>query len=173
MKLKGVFVLLLFTFPFNHGLGVKKCCLDGQLLDAETLLCVPNTLPPERMTHFLPSYMINMTSEDLMTMQSKVHKNIQSGHMPQCQRWEDDEHSVWNIISETFFEKVFNFISFLQLVWTTRFDQTLRVPYIHRWQISVFGRQIFAFARPRWLLHRNGIFTEPIDFPFRSDMWSM
>ena len=64
-------------------------------------------------------------------------------------------------------------ISFLQLVWTTWFDQTLRVPYIHRWQISVFGRQIFAFARPRWLLHRNGIFTEPIDFPFRSDMWSM
>eukprot|EP00093_Oithona_nana_P003234 03234.XXX_22532_21234_1 [CDS] Oithona nana genome sequencing. len=87
MKLiDAVVLLLLFIFPFNHGLGVKKCCLDGQLLDAETLLCVPNTLPPERMTHFLPSYMINMTSEDLMTMQSKVHKNIQSGHMPQCQR---------------------------------------------------------------------------------------
>ena len=87
MKLiDAVVLLLLFIFPFNHGLGVKKCCLDGQLLDAETLLCVPNTLPPERMTHFLPSYMINMTSEDLMTMQSKVHKNIQSGHMPQCQK---------------------------------------------------------------------------------------
>ena len=87
--MKWIIALILFAFPFNHGqemFSVKKCCLDGQLLDAETLLCVPNTLPPERMTHFLPSYMINMTSEDLMTMQSKVHKNIQSGHMPQCQR---------------------------------------------------------------------------------------
>ena len=107
MKLiDAVVLLLLFIFPFNHGLGVKKCCLDGQLLDAETLLCVPNTLPPERMTHFLPSYMINMTSEDLMTMQSKVHKNIQSGHMPQCQRWEDDEYSVWKSLKKSHFASV-------------------------------------------------------------------
>ena len=71
-----------------NGINVKKCCGTDELLDAETLKCLPkNLVPPERMAHFLPSYMLNNDS-NLITMQLKIHKDIQSGQMVTCHRLE-------------------------------------------------------------------------------------
>ena len=64
---------------------MKKCCGPDELLDAETLKCLPKTrVPPERMAHFLPSYMLDDNS-NLITMHLKVQKDIQTGQMVNCQ----------------------------------------------------------------------------------------
>ena len=68
-----------------NGIIVKKCCGPDELLDAETLKCLPKTrVPPERMAHFLPSYMLDDNS-NLITMHLKVQKDIQTGQMVNCQ----------------------------------------------------------------------------------------
>lgn len=68
----------------NDGILVKKCCDLHQILDAESLKCVPEDLvTPERMTSFLPSYMLNNES-NLVTMQLDLETEIQYGQMVTC-----------------------------------------------------------------------------------------
>lgn len=78
------FGLMLNFICYANGIQVKKCCDLNQLLDAQTFKCVPkNLVPPERLTHFLPSYMLNNGS-DLMSSHLDINQDIQTGKMVNC-----------------------------------------------------------------------------------------
>ena len=46
-------------------------------LDASTLQCVTEKLPPQRMTNFLPSYMLNLTSKQTDLAQGLITTKLQ------------------------------------------------------------------------------------------------
>lgn len=86
-------IVLWILMSTSYGLQVNKCCLESQLLDASTLQCVTEKLPPQRMTNFLPSYMLNLTSKQTDLAQGLITTKLQpeqikSGHMIQCKAYQ-------------------------------------------------------------------------------------
>lgn len=70
-------IVLWILMSTSYGLQVNKCCPNNQLLDASTLQCVAEELPPERMTNFLPSYMLNLTSKQSDLARSLITMQLQ------------------------------------------------------------------------------------------------
>jgi hypothetical protein len=76
---------------------IKKCCATNQVLDPVNIQCVPKSAKLTQLTSFMPSYMLNLTSNDanlgqsLITMSSIIKesdsaKNVHTGQMVSCNR---------------------------------------------------------------------------------------
>ena len=87
LSMQFFFLLLFFEFPSqSQALEVKKCCGVDELLDAETLHCVPQSvISAERRTHFLPSYFMN-NAKTLAPLGGEAQ--IQNGRMISCLNYE-------------------------------------------------------------------------------------